>query len=188
MGEHPRGPQFRSSSELWSFKRCFFTLFRQGLIFLKSLLICLNNQFIFHRCCFFLLMNLSRSKGLHSRSLGTPPNNVPDFRTTSHSHHSDINHWEVATEDWPLPNQCLFFFLKTLFIFRERGREGERKGEKHQCVVACCMSSTGALASNPDRESNWQPFASQYGAQSTEPHQPGPQSVSFNKRHNTLNF
>ena len=27
------------------------------------------------------------------------------------------------------------FFLKILFIFRERGREGEREGEKHQYVV-----------------------------------------------------
>ena len=25
-------------------------------------------------------------------------------------------------------------FLKALFIFRERGREGEREGEKHRCV------------------------------------------------------
>ena len=24
-----------------------------------------------------------------------------------------------------------YFFLKILFIFRERGREGEREGEKH---------------------------------------------------------
>ena len=31
----------------------------------------------------------------------------------------------------------IFFkvFLKTLLIFRQRGREGEREGEKHQCVV-----------------------------------------------------
>ena len=28
------------------------------------------------------------------------------------------------------------FFFKILFIFRQRGREGEREGEKHQCVVA----------------------------------------------------
>ena len=28
------------------------------------------------------------------------------------------------------------FFFKILFIFRERGREGEREGEKQQCVVA----------------------------------------------------
>ena len=30
----------------------------------------------------------------------------------------------------------LSFFIFYLFIFRERGREGEREGEKHQCVVA----------------------------------------------------
>ena len=40
-----------------------------------------------------------------------------------------------------LPNdaflrKCFFFFKQILFIFRERGREGEREGEKHQCVVA----------------------------------------------------
>ena len=30
---------------------------------------------------------------------------------------------------------CLFFFLRFyLFCFRERGREGEREGEKHQCA------------------------------------------------------
>ena len=31
-----------------------------------------------------------------------------------------------------------FLFLKILFvfIFRQRGRQGEREGEKHQCVVA----------------------------------------------------
>ena len=36
-----------------------------------------------------------------------------------------------------------------LFIFRERRREGERKGEKHQCVVASHMLPTGDLACNP---------------------------------------
>ena len=30
------------------------------------------------------------------------------------------------------------------FIFRERGREGERKGEKHQCVVASCPPYWGS--------------------------------------------
>ena len=34
------------------------------------------------------------------------------------------------------------FFLN-LFIFRQRGREGEREGEKHQCVVVYCMSPLG---------------------------------------------
>ena len=42
-----------------------------------------------------------------------------------------------------------FFFFKSLFIFRERGREGERKGEKHQYVVASHTPPTGDLACNP---------------------------------------
>ena len=70
-----------------------------------------------------------------------------------------------------------YFILFYLFIFRERGREGERKGEKHQCVVAFCMSPIGDLAHNPgmctDWELNQRPFGSQARAQSTEPYQPG---------------
>ena len=40
---------------------------------------------------------------------------------------------------------CYFTFSKTIkdFIFRERGREGEREGEKHQCVVASHMPPLG---------------------------------------------
>ena len=78
-----------------------------------------------------------------------------------------------------------FFFFKIiyLFIFRERGREGEKEGEQHHCVVAPHVPPTGDLAHNPrmcpDWESNWSPFPSQSGAQSTEPHQPGPLSVIF---------
>ena len=75
------------------------------------------------------------------------------------------------------------FFFSILFIFQERGREGERKGEKHQCVVASHVPPTGDLACNPglcpDWESNWQPFALQSGAQSTEPHQPGQEFIHF---------
>ena len=56
--------------------------------------------------------------------------------------------------------------------------EGEREGEKHQCVVASHMPSTGDLACNPgmcpDWELNQRPFGSQASTQSTEPHQPGP--------------
>ena len=44
----------------------------------------------------------------------------------------------------------LFFIsLKILFIFRERGREGEREGEKHQCVAASHAPPAGDLALNP---------------------------------------
>ena len=68
-----------------------------------------------------------------------------------------------------------FFLIKILFIFRERGREGERG--KHQCVVASHVPPIGVLASNsgmcPDWESNRQPYGLQACAQSTELHQPG---------------
>ena len=36
-----------------------------------------------------------------------------------------------------------------LFIFKERGREGLREGEKHQYLVASCTSPTGDLAHDP---------------------------------------
>ena len=62
-------------------------------------------------------------------------------------------------------------------MFRERGREGEREGEKHQCVVASCASAAGYLTHNPglcpEWESNQRPFGLQASTQSTEPHQPG---------------
>ena len=47
---------------------------------------------------------------------------------------------------WGIFSKCFkFFFL----ISRERGREGEREGEKHQCVAASCMPPTRDLARNP---------------------------------------
>ena len=61
----------------------------------------------------------------------------------------------------------LILFLKRfyLFISRQKGREGERKGEKYQCVVASRTTHTGNLARNPgmcpDWESNQWPFGSQ---------------------------
>ena len=71
----------------------------------------------------------------------------------------------------------LFFKRCYLFTFREKGREGERKGEKHQCVVASLAPLNEDLACNtemcPDWELNQRPFGSQAGTQSTEPHQPG---------------
>ena len=47
------------------------------------------------------------------------------------------------------------FFKKILFIFRERGREGEREGEKHQYAVASHMPSPGDLAHNPGMCPRW---------------------------------
>ena len=73
-------------------------------------------------------------------------------------------------------------FLKILFIyFLDRG-EG-REGEKHQCVAGSHAPPTEDLACNPgmcpDWVSNQQPFGSHAGTQSTEPHQPGPWTLSL---------
>ena len=69
----------------------------------------------------------------------------------------------------------IFFSRFYLFIFRERGREGEREGEKYQCVVASralgMWPATQACAL--DWESNQWLFGLHVGTQSTEPHQPG---------------
>ena len=69
------------------------------------------------------------------------------------------------------------FKKDVLSLLLERGREGEREGEKHQCVVASCAPPTGDLACNPgmypDWELNWQPLGLQSSAQSTEPQQSG---------------
>ena len=71
----------------------------------------------------------------------------------------------------------MYISIFYLFIFREWEREGERRGEKHQCVVASRTPPTGDLACNPgmcpDWELNQRLFGSQACAQSTELHQPG---------------
>ena len=64
-------------------------------------------------------------------------------------------------------------FLK-IYLFLERGEGREKERERHQCVVASCVPPTRDLACNPgmcpDWELNWQPFASQFGVQSSAPH------------------
>ena len=52
-------------------------------------------------------------------------------------------------------------------------REGERKGEKHQCAVASRAPPTGGRAHRPGWDSNQRPVGPQVSAQSTEPPQPG---------------
>ena len=63
-----------------------------------------------------------------------------------------------------------------VFIFRERGREGGREGEKNQCVVASHASSWG-LGPQPRHvprlEIKPATFGSQASTQSTETYQLG---------------
>ena len=46
--------------------------------------------------------------------------------------------------------KCFYFYL---FLFRERAREGERDGEKHQCeretLIKCCLSYSHQLGTKP---------------------------------------
>ena len=62
-------------------------------------------------------------------------------------------------------------FLKKI-ILRERGREGEREGEKHHCereaLIGCVIPPTEVPAHNPGMCCDLS-----VGTQSTEPHQPG---------------
>ena len=54
-----------------------------------------------------------------------------------------LTHFMTVDNLFKFPElQLFFFFLKILFIFRKKGREGE----KHQCVVASCMPPAGDLA------------------------------------------
>ena len=69
-----------------------------------------------------------------------------------------------------------FFFRFYLFIFRERGREGEREGKKYQCAPP-----KGDLAGNPgmgpDWESNQRPFGSQPALNSLSYTSQGPTQI-----------
>ena len=73
----------------------------------------------------------------------------------------------VLLECIVLHSVYISLFLKRfyLFIFREKGKEGVREGQKHQCVVASHVAPTGDLARNPgmypDLELNWRPFGLQ---------------------------
>ena len=100
--------------------------------------------------------------------------------------HVSLAHWCFSPSFPPsLPHSlskiCSFKFY--LFIFRPRVREGERKGEKHQCVVTFCAPHPWDLACNPgmcpDGELNRWPFGLQASTQSTKPHQPGLKSFFF---------
>ena len=108
-----------------------------------------------------------------------------EFHTTV----SQVQRLAIGTYWMPIvkKKQYIYFIFKILkdfiylFIFRERRRKGEREGQKHQCVVASHMPPIEDLACNPgmcpDWESNQRSFGSLVGTQSTEPHQPGRNTI-----------
>ena len=51
---------------------------------------------------------------------------------------------------------CLYLKDIYLFIFGERGKEGEREGKKHQCVIAFHKFPAGDLACNPGMCPDWE--------------------------------
>ena len=62
--------------------------------------------------------------------------------------------WGTLYQPSPFISLVLLFFLKTLFIFRDRGREREEEGEKHRCARG---TLTGCLLHIPNRKPGQQP-------------------------------
>ena len=87
-----------------------------------------------------------------------------------------INYSDMSSNSF----QLLFFFFKMRFVFRERGREGDREGNINVWLPLTHPLLVGDLAHNPGTcwEWNWRPFGTQEGTQSTEPHRPGLPSPS----------
>ena len=75
----------------------------------------------------------------------------------------------------------IYLFKDFIYLFLERGREGEREREKYQCVVASHMPPIRDLACSPGMCPGLgiEPatFSLQASTQSTEPHQPGQQNA-----------
>ena len=85
-----------------------------------------------------------------SRAVSATALNLRLAKYTSHP----FTQWNIIT-----CSQILFYFLKDfiyLFIFRERGRRGEREGEKHQYVVASHVAPTEDLTGNPGVSPDWE--------------------------------
>ena len=93
-----------------------------------------------------------------------------------------VDNYYILLMNWHFDHYIMAFFVssdnffKRFYLFLERRREGEIKGEKHQCV-ASQAPATGDLACNSgmklDWESNQQLFGLQASTQSTEPCQQG---------------
>ena len=57
-----------------------------------------------------------------------------------------------------LESQVLYahLFFKRLYLFLQRGREGEREGEKHQCVFASQIPQLGTWPTTQAGALDWE--------------------------------
>ena len=86
----------------------------------------------------------------------------------------------------------LFIFFNVIYLFLDRREGREKERERNISVFASHVPTSRDLPNNPgmcpDWESNQWPFASQAGAQSTEPHQPGLIFFIYLKQGCPINF
>ena len=59
--------------------------------------------------------------------------------------------FNIVVSSWRTDSFLKKYFIYLFIYFRERGREGEREGEKHQCVVASHTSPHWGLSPQPRR-------------------------------------
>ena len=75
-------------------------------------------------------------------------------------------------------SQFTHLLKNILFLFRERGREGEREGERNQCVVASCAPPLGTWPATQEcaltGSRTGDPLVCRLALNPLEPHQPGP--------------
>ena len=79
----------------------------------------------------------------------------------THSHKLEMPGLEIGLSAWwanqrELKTVLFFLFKDIIYLFLERGREEEREGEKHKCVVASHTPPTGDLACNPGMCPDWE--------------------------------
>ena len=131
------------------------------------------------RCCFFLDLgdNFALSLLINSYTRLCPFLFVyyisPSFINATQNKHQVMQHYSITIFSNIFLKIILVFKDFIYFIFRQRGRQGKRVGEKHQCAVASCTPSSGDRVHNPgmcsDWESNQRPCGSQAGTQSLNP-------------------
>ena len=94
------------------------------------------------------------------------------------AHWKEMGSCQLLQDCFQILKEIIYFFKDSIYLlFREGGKEGEREGEKHQCVIASHSPYWGSGLQH--RHVPWLRMESVTlwfigaGTQSTEPHQPG---------------